>query len=368
MAVTLSSQPSKSVLWASEKLCFGLTLTDAGTDPITNEIAYRLKCVDSGEWLTPLVTAQASSGETVSLDFMSDVTCRLRTKIPSIVLGGQPDDTFKKDVQLFYGCAEFNSDDCEQNTVDITQSSNTFTVVNGYCQDWEEQTVVTNQPLTNFPRHIKQCEGTFDWAWVCGSISIEYEIYYKDGSAITSAPATYNDGCFPIGVGNIPNTENATCIKILIARDVVSTITVVPCCCDEDCREDLYFLDSKGSWRCIGDFKCVDSKGVKREGSVICTQSDCNKSLEETLKYFGNTYMRKKGWNRVTLKKKVVVSCDDENFYNAFSQSGIYAVRKGNVMMGFIAESISDYKKSNDVTEITVTGYYSAEYKSHTSN
>lgn len=381
MAVTLTQQPS-GVVTLDEGICYCFVMDDIGDDLVSKELAWQL-CID-GEPVTDIIIQKPkASGVPIYVDPIKMVENRLRTTIPSLSMTPiQTDDTFKAEVQIKYGEAIFDFEECENNVAEVGSQSNTVTVINTYCQIWNSQSfVVESFPLSTMPEYTTQCEGTYDWIWLCNS-TITIEKIFNGGNTETTSYTASGAQYVAVGSGNVEilmsglpgqsPRDNLSCIKIYgtgqFGTQLLSTINIIPCCCDDDCRVDLYFLDAKGSWRAVGGFKCVDSRKTNFTGTVICKEMPCNVSYDVALREYGNTFLRKEGFTNVTFKQKLRITCKNKEFYEAFGASGHYLIRIGGTpsLMRFIATTrdIPTFT-DNDLTEITFSGFYNHEYRGH---
>ena len=371
---SITSQPQSNLLRASDKLCFTLEQSDIGDTNVTKKGVYQLKCVDTDKWLMKN-PSMFRGPKPVTVDLMDLVTCRLRTTVPQINQQGMNADlTGKKKVQLHYGESIHDSQDCENNSCDLTETSDEYTIVNSNCPQYQLDLLGEGQILAEMPKHIIVCEGTNDWIWVCGSAQINLEIITSDGAkAFSSYSPTSGLNYISTGPGNVElgnsgpvtgviDRDKISCIKIYKDGVLVSSVSVKKCGCN-GCTDRLYFLDPKGSIRGVGMFESNEDDSIDTTGQEICRQASCNTSIQDAYAYYGTRYMAKKAWERITLTAKMCVDCDNKNFYRAFVSASAFWIERRGMMLGFIADSRpSSFKKDNDLTEFTISGYISTQF------
>lgn len=382
MAVTLTQQPD-GVVTLDQGICYCITLDDVGDETVSKELAWQL-CINGEPVTEVIIQKPKAAGQPIYINPIALVESRLRTTIPALNTVSKKTDTqFKAEVQLKYGEAIFDSEDCENNEANVDTQSNVATVINSYCQIWERSQFLPElMPLSTMPKQITQCLGTYDWIWLCNS-TITVEVT-TNGGATTSTTHTATGGQYvAVGsanvdlgaLGGLPGQsprDNISCIRIYgttqFGTGLLTTVNIVPCCCDDDCRVDLYFLDAKGSWRAVGGFKCIESRSSSHSGTVICKEMPCNVSYDVALREYGNTFLRKEGFTKITFSEKFRITCENKAFYEAFGASGHYLIRVGGVpsLMRFIATTrdVPTFT-DNDLTEITFSGYYNHEYAGH---
>ena len=375
---SITTQPLSNILRASDKLCFTISQEDIGEAPISKQGIYQLKCVDTDEFLMK-EPSMFRGPKPMPIDLMEMVRCRLRTTVPQInQLGMFEDLTGKKQVQLHIGESVQDADDCNNNTCELTGTSEVYTVVNSYCPQYDLDILGEGEILATMPKVITVCSGTNDWIWVCGKAQINIETTTLDGATVFSSFSPESGlNYISIGPNNVEfngpvtgviNRDRISCMKIYRDGILVSTVIVEKCSC-RGCNNQLYFLDPKGSIRGMGVFKEISNKGIDTTGQEICRQESCATSIQDAYAYFGTRYMSKGAWERVTLTQKFCIDCDNEEFYRAFSSATTFWIEKNGQLLGFILDSRpTSYRVSDDLTEISITGHIARQFPTNLIN
>lgn len=377
MAVTVINRPN-DINCLSDCISWELKLDSLGVTPESKKIAYQLWCPDTNAPITEVSSVSPKSAdEVVSIDFTEDLACRLFTHIPDLaILNFTQDDLgIKKDFELRYGEVTLNADDCELNNIDLSQVDGPFTVVNSYKQNDRGASIDPYLVLNEFGKVKVICQDSLDYLWLCGEANVTIDLTLKAGNTNTSIGLVKDK---ILGVG-----PNQISVQTGIPLDQICGYTinvgvdsyryqVKKCCCETNCRLDMYYLDPLGG-RHLMDFGCVESITIEKEGSTICRAKNCQTTYAQAVRNFGHKYMSKRLWKKITVTKKFKSTKSNLRVLQAFASSSEYHVRPFDAdsaasfqLFGFVVEntSIPIYNKSG-YTEITITGYYSLDENVH---
>lgn len=376
---SIASVPIERVLQLSDKICFGFE-QEKGSDPITRRLAVQLMCADTDEPLTDLsIIEPKKDGEVIYFDFAKDLECFVRTTIPdgdNIV--GFEDMTNKKDFYVRYGESISNSEDCEENKLDIDNKTDVFTVINSYSQFFQNDFLSLNSVLSCRPEKRVMCKGSFDWLWTCGLAgqTATYVIVHDEGTFLGNYTISSDTQVLAIGDGNIGiggnqvNRDSITKIVIRVGDKSYETC-FIDCCCNDDCGYDIYFLESEGGYSLI-NFECAKETSIEREGYEICNEPSCTTSLDQALAYYGVQYVSKNNWKSILLEKNFHVDCDNEKFYESFGSATRFFTRTktnlGTYVMTpvIMRKSSVSIRRDNEPSKIIFEGVFAPNVKNHT--
>lgn len=420
MAVQIGANPlntSADIGCLSECFRWVLYSTDVGDgEEWVRLILYRLYCVDTQSYLTDPqgeVIKPVSTSDFIPIDFTDLLRCNLSTRVPNLSLSKMVDGQMKKTVRLEYTTSNINLKDCDKNIIDEWQSSDEYTVVNSYYQHWQNkpeglqvggQNFNPNVIFNTLPQKKRLCQDSRDYYYWCGPAStMQVKAKTCGGGNIKAnltLPDSGDDVCIvdigPLAMaalnweivptggpqgGDLSTTFDPCNILYYTICHIqkpeeATTYFIDKCCCSKDDRIDLYFLDPKGGYSLMS-FECLESMEINKTGIQVCRDAGCT-SIDQTnlMAKYGTQFLYKDKWLRVKLKKTIKVNKKNREFYMAFAGSGHYLARftcpeegKEDMLSGLIIETatIPIYEKDSKVT-IEITGYYSHQYQSHSSN
>lgn len=379
------TNPSHDIAFLSDCITWDFAL---GGDHKKKRLLYQLwsKDFDGGND-RPISAVRvlqfASDSEIVNPpNFSSNMALALGVTIPSLDQSGasMADPKFKKVFYIKFGEFELG-EDCEGNTSSLDQQSGEIMVMNSYFQAYQDESKNDLIILSDKPSCITLCRDSNDWLWVCDNNGYEIIITFnlKDGTTSTTSQSLPN-GVSIVHIG--PNNVKLGSVNI---SDVVSytidisdpdsqpyTVIVKDCCCKNDKRIDIHFMEPKGTISTL-NFECLDSVFVDKTVQEICRMPNCNVSMNDMVQLYGRQVMNTRHWRRLTLKLKNFVFENERAYYDAFSGHSHCFARflgaddaKKNIPGSFIIEnaSIPSYEHAK-LTEIEITGYYSADFKTH---
>ena len=360
-----------------------------------NKTLYRLFCVDDNQWLTDPegeVITTTSSTELISIDFGRLIAGYLETRSPDLGVNEISSPSMKKTICLEVGSSFIDLNNCDNSEIIWEDKSEEYTVVNSYFQNWEDKN--TNGFFNTFPLFKPICRDSRDYYYACFNqgTNIRIEGKLTNGSSgfaiLNNSNSQGNVSIVDIGpeaisklnwvfISSGPGAPGPIDVNDLAGYTIsyegqTVNYVVKDCCCSLDQRIDLYFLDPRGGYSLMPT-TCIESMEVSRSGIEICRTPGCFTDERDALRNFGTQYLTKDRMVRATLQIKVLIDKTNIRFYQAFAASGKFLAShfcpdgtQADQLEGFIIETLRmPVLTEDEVTVITITGYYSVGYKAH---
>lgn len=288
------------------------------TEEVSKALAYNIQIDGVELWKTPKI----ASGSNIIIDVKSILEDILYTDSPN-GNGDQHLTDAKKEVVIKYGDACFYKDCEQENTVETGASTSGIFVAPSYFPFYEERgdTFV----MTAKPKNRTMCRDAVDFIYACGIASYSVDYHNGQGAKLYST-AGQKIAIVPSGPANVKGiSKDIMCYTISIG-DETFTVSIKDCCCDQNERIDVLFLDPRGGWQVL-DFDCAVITSVSKSFQEVCRGANCYSSYIDAVKRHGRLVINQSAVKKISLKKKVWITADDERFYEAFGAAGGYKVR-----------------------------------------
>ena len=371
---------NEGILKLSDCVMFNLSVSDIGTYPNKNCIAYQLWCrpegVDPDYAVSEVMVLCPINLEAVTVDFAQDIKDLLDTTvIGSSNAKDTQDYLFKKDFFVKYGEVTYIDADCSGTTYELDLETDAITVLNSYWQHYQDVFPQTSWfMLTDMPSHFTLKKGSRDWVWVYGSTTVTMSIYRSNG--LPPIGQEYEiSGVTAVGIGDLnyfDTVEDVKRVEFTIGNPIGANQQFTVCYRDCNCLIDhlLFFQEPKGSIKQAYFLECVEEVIIEKEGQVICNSLGCQTSMGDAISLYGEKYMKSKLWKRLTFRSRPRPDKVTQKFLDAFAMSSRYfvdVITDDGVIrqLGFIVENSSILVYDEDDFELIITGHISAELLSH---
>lgn len=261
-----------------------LSISDIGTDPEIKRAGWIVES-SSGVVAEISSTRPGSAGALIYVDIKRNIRGLVFTNLPAIgALGVQNDTNFIKEFRIKYGDIVINTETGAVSN-NVTSNSGNYKVFNGANNIWD--TAMISSPgvyiLTYRPTTYNILRESLDYLWVLGSTTVQYIVYYADGTTQTiTQSAPFDANIVPVGLPFLESQltqpkDNVKSFKIQIGS--VMFEVGFENICDETSSTtflEVLFLEPLGG-RSVMVFQNVESASVNRtaaEAYIIKDESN----------------------------------------------------------------------------------------------
>lgn len=379
MASNITISPS-SHIHLSDKLVWGGVLTDLGTFPIKKELAVQL--VINGQDASDIKRIRPSStGEVLYFDFTDLVSRFLDTRIDftntsrqSISAASLISSPFVAVVSLKYGEASYNTENCAENSITLSEQTNDVNIYNSNVSYGFQYPVdPLNFIFTNRPKCYSLPVDSHDSFFMIGSATVQYKYYDNQNNEISSSPNVVTSPALTVvyvGSGGLPNGTAYYTYSITIGG---STETYRVNIHQKDDSKVVYFQEPLGSYSPML-FDGSEVNYINRTSSKVSTDTY---NVIPDLTRDGIKEYNLKHFEEISLTKKTFVMESNKGFYKSFADASRFVIQNGfdrhesdplakKQYMKLIVpiERMPFYFKRN-IMELQLSGYYATQLETH---